>query len=118
MVALAMDRTEMLLRASRHFCASYTRAYYELRGKAEESVALTAAAALIQSQFRTHRSEGRQRHEDAKEFALAIRRRNQTRSEETRLRAVNAIKIQARIRGKAARARFAAMKRARGGAVA
>ena len=117
-VVLSMNRAELLLLASRYFCASYTRAYYELRGKAEERVALSAAAALIQSKYRTHRSEDRQQQANAREFAVAIRRRNQARGEETRLRALNVVKIQARIRGKAARARFTAMKRARGGAVA
>jgi len=110
-LVVVMERPEMLLRAARYFCSSYIRAYFEQRGKAEEGVALAAAAAVIQSKFRTHSAAGRQQHADARVFAHAIRQRNRTRGDETRLRALHVVRLQARLRGKVARARVAAMKR-------
>ena len=94
-----------LLRAARYFCATYLRVYYERRGRAEESSREQEAASVIQGRFRSHADHKNKQQEMAMRDAMAIKKSRQKRAEEARIKTIMAVKIQARFRGRAARAR-------------
>ena len=111
--SLALASGAPLLLASRYFSATYLRAYYEQRGRADALVREQEAASVIQSRFRAHADQKSLQQELAMRDAQAIRARAQRRGEEARIKTVMAVKIQARFRGRAARAKARVLQRQR-----
>ena len=101
--ALALGAAAPLLHASQYFCATYLRAYYEHRGRADESSREQEAAAVIQRRFRSHADAKISQQEMAICDAHIIRARAEERREEIRVKTLSAIKLQARFRGQVAR---------------
>jgi len=109
-VVPGVDAYSPLLHASRYFCATYVRWYFEHRSRAEATHAMDAAAAVIQAVFRSHATGKVQQQADARKHAEAIRSRALQRGEEVRIHASWVVRMQARIRGRAARVRVKALR--------
>lgn len=66
---------------------------------------MDSAAAVIQTIFRTHSAGKLEQQAEAHHYAESIRNRARERGEQVRLRTGTIVRLQAKLRGKAARAR-------------
>ena len=110
-VVPGMDASHPLLQASRFFCATYVRWYYEHRGRAGEADAMDSAASTIQNVFRNHATVRARQQADARLYARAIgESRDSKKAGPTQMHMRWVVRLQANVRGRAARARVKALR--------
>ena len=107
---IAMEPRRPVLQASSFFCSTYVRWYFEHRGRAEESVLMDSAASIIQGIFRSHSSNKVEQEASAFQYAEFIRNRNRERRDQRLLKTSMIIRVQAMLRGKAARTKVAELR--------